>query len=130
MYSYILLLFRYRYINILYQLNCNCKYITHLSIVYINISVCVLDKFTNVCVSAGMLVCRRTGFVLKPATKAILGEREIAFYEKLKNSHDSTIVQLKKFVPHYFGTTELRVFNKRKDFFYNPDTMQYLCDVK
>ncbi|KMQ93265.1 inositol polyphosphate multikinase, partial [Lasius niger] len=64
----------------------------------------------------GMLVCRRTGFVLKPATKAILGEREIAFYEKLKNSHDSTIVQLKKFVPHYFGTTELRVFNKRTKF--------------
>ncbi|XP_072766880.1 inositol polyphosphate multikinase [Anoplolepis gracilipes] len=64
----------------------------------------------------GMLVCRQTGHILKPATKAILGEREIAFYEYLKNSHDPMIVQLKKFVPRYFGTTELRVFNKRTKF--------------
>lgn len=64
----------------------------------------------------GMLVCRRTGHVLKPATKAIIGEREIAFYEDLKNSYDATIVQLKKFVPCYFGTTELQVFNKRTKF--------------
>ncbi|KAM0726784.1 Inositol polyphosphate multikinase [Formica fusca] len=64
----------------------------------------------------GMLVCRRTGHVLKPATKVILGEREIAFYDNLKNSHDPTIVQLKKFVPCYFGTTELRIFNKRTKF--------------
>ncbi|XP_011334457.1 inositol polyphosphate multikinase isoform X2 [Ooceraea biroi] len=64
----------------------------------------------------GMLVSRRNGHVLKPATKAILGEREIAFYENLKNSQDSTIAPLKEFVPHYYGTTELRVFNKRTKF--------------
>jgi len=65
----------------------------------------------------GMLVCRRTGHILKPATKVILGEREIAFYETLKSSHDPVAMELKKFVPHYYGTTELRVFNNRKDFF-------------
>jgi len=64
-----------------------------------------------------MLVCRRTGHILKPATKVILGEREIAFYETLKSSHDPVTMELKKFVPHYYGTTELRVFNNRKDFF-------------
>lgn len=65
----------------------------------------------------GMLVCKQTRHVLKPATKAILGEREIAFYENLKDTQDPTIAQLKQFVPHYYGTTELRVFNKRKNFF-------------
>ncbi|XP_077274751.1 inositol polyphosphate multikinase-like [Temnothorax americanus] len=64
----------------------------------------------------GMLVCRRTGRILKPATKVILGEREIAFYENLKNSHDPVATELKKFVPRYYGTTELRVFNNRTKF--------------
>ncbi|XP_011638238.1 inositol polyphosphate multikinase-like [Pogonomyrmex barbatus] len=64
----------------------------------------------------GMLVCRRTGYVLKPATKAILGEREIGFYENLKTSQDPITEQLKKFVPHYYGTTELRIFNNRTKF--------------
>ncbi|XP_011882418.1 PREDICTED: inositol polyphosphate multikinase-like isoform X2 [Vollenhovia emeryi] len=63
-----------------------------------------------------MLVCRRTGHVLKPATKVILGEREIAFYEDLKNSHDPIATELKKFIPRYYGTTELRVFNNRTKF--------------
>ncbi|XP_012523064.1 inositol polyphosphate multikinase isoform X2 [Monomorium pharaonis] len=63
-----------------------------------------------------MLICRRTGHVLKPATKAILGEREIAFYENLKNSQDPVVMELKKFVPRYYGTTELRVFNNRTKF--------------
>ncbi|XP_067206295.1 inositol polyphosphate multikinase isoform X2 [Linepithema humile] len=66
--------------------------------------------------SKGMLVCKRTRHVLKPATKAIIGEREIAFYENLTKSRDPTIAQLKQFVPHYYGTTELRVFNKRTKF--------------
>lgn len=64
----------------------------------------------------GVLVCRRTGHILKPATKIILGEREIAFYESLKNSHDPVALELKKFVPRYYGTTELRVFNNRTKF--------------
>ncbi|XP_011694408.1 PREDICTED: inositol polyphosphate multikinase-like [Wasmannia auropunctata] len=64
----------------------------------------------------GMLICRRTGCILKPATKVILGEREIAFYENLKNSHDPVAMELKKFVPRYYGTTELRVFNNRTKF--------------
>lgn len=58
----------------------------------------------------------QNGHILKPATKAILGEREIAFYENLQTSRDPTIVQLKNFVPRYYGTTELKVFNKRKAF--------------
>ncbi|XP_070519048.1 inositol polyphosphate multikinase isoform X2 [Cardiocondyla obscurior] len=64
----------------------------------------------------GMLICRRSGHILKPATKVILGEREIAFYENLKNSHDFVATELKKFVPRYYGTTELRVFNNRTKF--------------
>lgn len=92
-------------------------YITHLLIVRINTYFLVVDKFTKSSVYfVGMLVCGKTGYILKPATKAILGEREIAFYEDLKNSNDSMMAQLKKFVPSYFGTTQLRVFNKRKDF--------------
>ncbi|XP_014472823.1 PREDICTED: inositol polyphosphate multikinase-like [Dinoponera quadriceps] len=59
---------------------------------------------------------RPNGHVLKPATKAILGEREIAFYENLQTSQDPTTSQLKNFVPCYYGTTELRVFNKRTKF--------------
>ncbi|EFN83134.1 inositol polyphosphate multikinase [Harpegnathos saltator] len=59
---------------------------------------------------------RPNGHVLKPATKAILGEREIAFYENLQTSQDPTTAQLKSFVPCYYGTTELRVFNKRTKF--------------
>lgn len=79
-------------------------------------------------VISGMLVCKRTGHILKPATKVILGEREIAFYENLKNSHDPVATELKKFVPRYYGTTELRVFNNRKDFLDSPQ-MRYneLC---
>ncbi|XP_020296194.1 inositol polyphosphate multikinase-like [Pseudomyrmex gracilis] len=72
--------------------------------------------FNGVKHTIGMLVCRKTGNVLKPATKVILGEREIAFYENLKNSRNPTIVQLKKLVPCYYGTTELWVFNKRTKF--------------
>lgn len=80
----------------------------------------VLGNFTgNRLQSAGMLR-RPNGHVLKPATKAILGEREIAFYENLQTSQDTTTVQLKNFVPCYYGTTELRVFNKRKAFYQRP----------
>ncbi|XP_032665364.1 inositol polyphosphate multikinase-like isoform X2 [Odontomachus brunneus] len=59
---------------------------------------------------------RPNGHVLKPATKAILGEREIAFYENLQTSQDPTTTQLRSFVPCYYGTTELRIFNKRTKF--------------
>ncbi|XP_039304695.1 inositol polyphosphate multikinase isoform X2 [Solenopsis invicta] len=75
-----------------------------------------------------MLICRRTGYVLKPAAKVVLGEREIAFYENLKNSHDPIAMEFKKFVPRYYGTTELRVFNKRTKFLMLRNTTKSMAE--
>ncbi|XP_066589493.1 inositol polyphosphate multikinase isoform X2 [Prorops nasuta] len=49
------------------------------------------------------------GRVLKPIIKQVNGEREIMFYESLKNSDDSTTQELKKFVPDYFGIIDLQI---------------------
>lgn len=49
-----------------------------------------------------MMQC--TGTVLKPITKPACGEREIAFYEELEITRDETLLELKQFVPKYYGT--------------------------
>ncbi|XP_046820169.1 inositol polyphosphate multikinase isoform X2 [Vespa crabro] len=56
------------------------------------------------------------GRVLKPITKPHLGEREISFYENLQNSCDETILELKNYVPKYFGTTEILYSDKNVKF--------------
>nr|KAF7429764.1 hypothetical protein H0235_006162 [Vespula pensylvanica] len=56
------------------------------------------------------------GRVLKPITKPHLGDREISFYENLQNSCDETILELKNYVPKYFGTTEILFSDKNIKF--------------
>ncbi|KZC10062.1 PREDICTED: inositol polyphosphate multikinase [Dufourea novaeangliae] len=59
---------------------------------------------------------RPDGRVLKPVVKPLLGKREIAFYESLEESEDPVMLQLKNYVPKYYGTTELQIFGKRVTF--------------
>ncbi|XP_076162200.1 inositol phosphate kinase 2 isoform X1 [Ptiloglossa arizonensis] len=59
---------------------------------------------------------RPDGRVLKPVVKPLLGKREIAFYESLQASQDPVMLQLKNYVPKYYGTTELQIFGKRVTF--------------
>ncbi|XP_078053447.1 inositol phosphate kinase 2 [Augochlora pura] len=59
---------------------------------------------------------RPDGRVLKPVVKPLLGKREIAFYESLEESEDPVMMQLKNYVPKYYGTTELQIFGKRVTF--------------
>ncbi|XP_076244363.1 inositol phosphate kinase 2 [Calliopsis andreniformis] len=67
------------------------------------------------CRTIGMLR-RPDGRVLKPVVKPLLGRREIAFYESLQESEDPIMLQLKSYVPRYYGTTELSVFGRRVTF--------------
>ena len=55
---------------------------------------------------------RQDGRVLKPVVKPLLGKREIAFYESLQASEDPVMLQLKNYVPRYYGTTELPIFGR------------------
>ncbi|XP_076636990.1 inositol phosphate kinase 2 [Colletes latitarsis] len=59
---------------------------------------------------------RPGGHVLKPVVKPLLGKREIAFYESLQTTQDPVMLQLKNYVPKYYGTTELQIFGKRITF--------------
>ncbi|XP_033338300.1 inositol phosphate kinase 2 isoform X2 [Megalopta genalis] len=59
---------------------------------------------------------RPDGRVLKPVVKPLLGKREIAFYESLEESEDPVMMELKNYVPKYYGTTELQIFGKRVTF--------------
>lgn len=57
---------------------------------------------------------RADGRVFKPVVKPLLGKREISFYENLQKSQDPIMSQLKNYVPRYYGTTELKIFDRRK----------------
>ncbi|KAF5296531.1 hypothetical protein FQR65_LT01521 [Abscondita terminalis] len=59
----------------------------------------------------GML--KQNGTILKPIFKNVCGEVEIKFYEGLENSNDECNVQLKQFVPKYYGTKSI-VFNNKE----------------
>ncbi|XP_017882576.1 inositol polyphosphate multikinase [Ceratina calcarata] len=59
---------------------------------------------------------RSDGRVFKPVVKPLLGKREISFYENLQISRDPVMVQLKNYVPRYYGTTELQIFGRRVTF--------------
>lgn len=62
----------------------------------------------------GML--KQEGMVLKPILKRECGERETAFYKNLSFTLDKTISELKNFVPKYFGTKQLTVDGKTREF--------------
>ncbi|OAD55771.1 Inositol polyphosphate multikinase [Eufriesea mexicana] len=59
---------------------------------------------------------RSDGRVFKPVVKPLLGKREISFYENLQISQDPVLLQLKNYVPRYYGTTELQIFGRRVTF--------------
>ncbi|XP_056634145.1 inositol polyphosphate multikinase [Diorhabda carinulata] len=54
--------------------------------------------------------------VLKPMVKRECGERELWFYENLSKTLDKTMLELKNFVPKYYGTKSVAVNGKSYDF--------------
>ncbi|XP_017790126.1 PREDICTED: inositol polyphosphate multikinase [Habropoda laboriosa] len=56
------------------------------------------------------------GRVFKPVIKPLLGKREITFYENLQISQDPVMIQLKSYVPRYYGTAELQIFGRQITF--------------
>lgn len=68
-------------------------------------------SFNNDQKTIGMLRAP-SGLVLKPIAKPHLGEREIAFYESLQTSQDETSLELKNYVPKYYGTTDARISDR------------------
>ncbi|XP_015513145.1 inositol polyphosphate multikinase [Neodiprion lecontei] len=52
------------------------------------------------------------GFIYKPIEKPLLGEREIMFYEKLQDTTDPLMLELRQFTPQYYGTKELKLGDK------------------
>ncbi|XP_076762858.1 inositol phosphate kinase 2 [Xylocopa sonorina] len=59
---------------------------------------------------------RSDGRIFKPVVKPLLGKREISFYENLQISKNPILLQLKNYVPRYYGTTELQIFGRRVTF--------------
>lgn len=51
----------------------------------------------------------KNGTVLKPITKPTCGDCEITFYEKLEKAEDQTLLDLKQFVPKYYGIRFVKV---------------------
>lgn len=50
--------------------------------------------------------------ILKPVTNALCGEREINFYQQLQITTDQNLINMKEFVPKYYGTKTIN-FNGR-----------------
>lgn len=55
---------------------------------------------------------REDGTVLKPITKPLNGQTEIDFYEELEKTHEDALLELKEFVPKYYGTKTITVNDK------------------
>lgn len=51
----------------------------------------------------------QNGVVLKPIVKKEIGEREIWLYEKLGDTTDKTLVEMKNFVPQFCGTKKVTI---------------------
>lgn len=51
--------------------------------------------------------------VLKPVQRPPKGEREVLFYETVFNETEerNEILQLRRFLPHYYGVVELGILN-------------------
>lgn len=60
--------------------------------------------------SIGLL--KGDGTVLKPMVKRECGERELGFYENLSNTSDKIMLELRNFVPKYYGTKSVAVNGK------------------
>lgn len=62
---------------------------------------------------SGMLI-DDDGYILKPVNKPEQGKREIMFYETVTNSVQKELLQLKQFIPEYFGISTLKINNRSK----------------
>ncbi|XP_075233012.1 inositol phosphate kinase 2 isoform X2 [Lycorma delicatula] len=56
------------------------------------------------------------GYVLKPVNRPIQGEKEIKFYEELKKTVEPILLELKQFIPEYYGTTVLDLKGEKVTF--------------
>ena len=54
----------------------------------------------------------KDGYVLKPLEKPVQGEREVKFYQDLQRATDPLSAELKKLVPKFLGTTNLKINDK------------------
>lgn len=55
---------------------------------------------------------KQNGVVLKPITKQEIGEREIWLYQNLHNTVDKSLIELKHFVPLFYGTKKIVIDGK------------------
>lgn len=55
---------------------------------------------------------KQNGTILKPILKPFNGQIEIDFYEELQRTRDEALIELKEFVPKYFGTRTLSYKDK------------------
>lgn len=53
--------------------------------------------------------------VLKPITNQICGDREIEFYEKVYNSNDEILTELREFIPNYYGKVTVPIEGRNID---------------
>lgn len=58
---------------------------------------------------------RQNGIVLKPIVKKEIGEREVWLYQKLHDTMDKTLIELRNFVPLFYGTKKVTVDGKEFD---------------
>ncbi|XP_066994550.2 inositol polyphosphate multikinase isoform X2 [Anabrus simplex] len=58
----------------------------------------------------------KDGYVLKPLIKPVQAQRELKFYEELQVATDQASIELRRFVPEYFGTTTLSIGDKDVEF--------------
>lgn len=70
-----------------------------------------ITGFYGIILFAGMLK-NGDGRVYKPIEKPLLGEREITFYERLQETTDPLMLELRQYTPQYYGTKELQLGNK------------------
>lgn len=54
------------------------------------------------------------GCILKPVQRPPKGEREVVFYETIFNKKEEReeILQLRRFLPHYYGVVELGILKR------------------
>ncbi|XP_054267639.1 inositol polyphosphate multikinase-like isoform X4 [Macrosteles quadrilineatus] len=72
-------------------------------------------SFSDGCHTIGMLR-DEDGHVLKPVNKPEQGRKEIEFYETLSKYETDDILQLKQFVPQYFGSVILSIDGRSAQF--------------
>ncbi|KAJ8949077.1 hypothetical protein NQ318_016981 [Aromia moschata] len=63
----------------------------------------------------GVGMLKQNGVVLKPIVKKECGEREIYLYKTLEDTVDRSLIELREFVPKFYGTKKIPVNSKEYD---------------